>query len=200
MIMVASYCRVSTDKDDQVNSFAKAVAQQARDYIKFNESPCKETTSDIEFSLKELEQKKKEVLDAFFSKLISKEDVRLMNEQYDAEILKQKEKLETLREMDSLEYNLTDLADDILTHINMIAQSTPDDELFLKSFLNKVVVYEERRVELKLNLMPPSWSYVLVKLEELKRLKMEEKKGVVSTPMYPPISTEILNIRQAKKH
>lgn len=123
-----------------------------------------------------------------------------MNEQYDAEILKQKEKLETLREMDSLEYNLTDLADDILTHINMIAQSTPDDELFLKSFLDKVVVYEERRVELKLNLMPPSWSYVLVKLEELKRLKMEEKKGVVSTPMYPPISTEILNIRQAKKH
>lgn len=156
---------------------AKAVAQQARDYIKFNESPCKETTSDIEFSLKELEQKKKEVLDAFFSKLISKEDVRLMNEQYDAEILKQKEKLETLREMDSLEYNLTDLADDILTHINMIAQSTPDDELFLKSFLDKVVVYEERRVELKLNLMPPSWSYVLVKLEELKRLKMEEKEG-----------------------
>lgn len=139
----------------------------------------------MEASIKELEDKKREVLDAFFSRVISKEDVRFMNANYDEQIHAQTEKLAALRNLNSLEYDIRDLSDDILAHMQMIAKGNPDNELFCKNLLDKLVVYPDRRIEVKLNLMPPSWAYVLARLEELKKLKTAENERCHN---YPSVS------------
>lgn len=41
----------------------------------------------------------------------------------------------------------------------------------------KIIVHPNKKVEIRLNLLPPSWAYVLTRLEELKRLKKGAKEG-----------------------
>ena len=157
--------------------FAKKVIEQAKSYIASSEVTFTETQDEVELAIKNLEDKKREVLDAFFSKVISKDDFRLMNSKYDEEIKALQEKLEALRSLNSLEYDIRDLADDIEAHLQMIAKQSPDDELFCRNLLDKIVVHPNKRIELKLNLLPPSWAYVLARLEELKLLKEKEERG-----------------------
>ena len=136
-----------------------------------------ETQEEVEQEIKKLEEKKREVLDAFFSKDISKDDFRLMNASYDEKIKSLQEKLEALRSLNTLEYDIRDLEDDIEAHLKMIAKQDPDDELFCKNLLDKIVVHPDKKIEMKLNLLPPSWAYVLARLEELKLLKEKHSGG-----------------------
>lgn len=167
--------------------FAKRVIEHARDYITNSEVTFTDTQEEVEDEIRQLEEKKREVLDAFFSKVISKDDVRFMNATYDEQIKALKEKLEALRSLNSLEYDIKDLADDIEAHLLMIAKANPDDELFCKNLLDKIVVYPNRRVEIRLNLLPPSWAYVLARLEELRRLKEAEKEGCHNNSTVSPL-------------
>lgn len=194
MIMLASYCRVSTDKDDQANSFES----QRRYFREYSEVTFTETQDEVEEAIRKLEGKKREVLDAFFSKVISKDDVRFMNAAYDEQIKALKEKLEALRNLNSLEYDIRDLADDIEAHLQMIAKANPDDELFCRNLLDKMVVHPNRRVEIKLNLLPPSWAYVLARLEELRRLKAAENEGCHNNSSVSPLSDPFPIIFQPK--
>lgn len=59
----------------------------------------------------------------------------------------------------------------------MIAKQDPDDELFCRNLLDKIVVHPDKKIEMKLNLLPPSWAYVLARLEELKLLKQKNSEG-----------------------
>ena len=127
------------------------------------------------------------MLDAFFSKVISKDDVRIMNARYDEQIRALREKLEALRNLNSLEYDIRDLADDIEAHIQMIANSRPEDELFCRNLLDKMVVHPNRKVEIRLNLLPPSWAYVLARLEELRRLKAGKEGGCRNDSSVSPL-------------
>lgn len=106
---------------------------------------------------------------------------------YDEQIKALKEKLEALRNLNSLEYDIRDLADDIEAHLQMIAKANPDDELFCRNLLDKMVVHPNRRVEIKLNLLPPSWAYVLARLEELRRLKAAENEGCHNDSSVSPL-------------
>ena len=157
--------------------FAKRVIEQAKSYMESSEVTFTETQEEVEQEIKKLEEKKREVLDAFFSKDISKDDFRLMNATYDEKIKALQEKLEALRSLNTLEYDIRDLEDDIEAHLKMIAKQDPDDELFCRNLLDKIVVHPDKKIEMKLNLLPPSWAYVLARLEELKLLKQKSSEG-----------------------
>ena len=53
------------------------------------------------------------------------------------------------------------------------------DQLQMGHLLEPIAAYwyAHKRIELKLNLLPPSWAYVLARLEELKLLKEKEERG-----------------------
>ena len=157
--------------------FAKRVIEQAKSYMESSEVTFTETQEEVEQEIKKLEEKKREVLDAFFSKDISKDDFRLMNATYDEKIKALQEKLEALRSLNTLEYDIRDLEDDIEAHLKMIAKQDPDDELFCRNLLDKIIVHPDKKIEMKLNLLPPSWAYVLARLEELKLLKQKSSEG-----------------------
>lgn len=59
----------------------------------------------------------------------------------------------------------------------MIAKQDPDDELFCRNLLDKIVVHPDKKIEMKHNLLPPSWAYVLARLEELKLLNEKDSEG-----------------------
>ena len=179
--------------------FAKRVIEHAKNYIVNSEVTFTETQDEVEEAIRKLEGKKREVLDAFFSKVISKDDVRFMNAAYDEQIKALKEKLEALRNLNSLEYDIRDLADDIEAHLQMIAKANPDDELFCRNLLDKMVVHPNRRVEIKLNLLPPSWAYVLARLEELRRLKAAENEGCHNNSSVSPLFDTVSHNLPAEK-
>ena len=178
---------------------AKRVIEHAKSYLANSEVTFTETQEEVEDAINQLEDKKREVLDAFFSKVISKDDVRIMNARYDEQIRALREKLEALRNLNSLEYDIRDLADDIETHIQMIANSRPEDELFCRNLLDKVVVHPNRKVEIRLNLLPPSWAYVLARLEELRRLKAGEEGGCRNDSSVSPLFDTVSQFLPAEK-
>lgn len=126
--------------------FAKRVIEQAKSYMDSSEVTFTETQEEVETEIKKLEEKKREVLDAFFSKDISKDDFRLMNASYDKKIKSLQEKLEALRSLNTLEYDIRDLEDDIEAHLKMIAKQDPDDELFCRNLLDKIVVHPDKKL------------------------------------------------------
>ena len=179
--------------------FTKRVIEHAKNYIANSEVTFTEPQDEVEEAIRKLEGKKREVLDAFFSKVISKDDVRFMNAAYDEQIKSLKEKLEALRNLNSLEYDIRDLADDIEAHLQMIAKANPDDDLFCRNPLDKMVVHPNRRVEIKLNLLPPSWAYVLARLEELRRLKAAENEGCHNNSSVSPLFDTVSHNLPAEK-
>ena len=50
-----------------------------------------------------------------------------------------------------------------------------------------MVVHPNRKVEIRLNLLPPSWAYVLARLEELRRLKAGEEGGCRNDSSVSPL-------------
>lgn len=63
----------------------------------------------------------------------------------------------------------------------------------------KMVVHPNRRVEIKLNLLPPSWAYVLALLEELRRLKAAENEGCHNNSSVSPLFDTVSHNLPAEK-
>ena len=78
---------------------------------------CEEGSTDrveaLEYEISQLKQKKADVLDAFFSKQITKEEMHLVNQRYDGELEDLQRRLEGVRERESITYEEDQLEKDV---------------------------------------------------------------------------------------
>ncbi len=123
MIFAASYCRGSTDKDDQANSF-ESQQQYFKEYI--DRQP----------------------------------DWELYRVYGDEGI--------TAREREQLSYETATLKTDVKSHIGDLL-GREADETFQKSILDTMIVYPDRRLEVRLNLLPTKWRFVLDSIADIRR-------------------------------
>lgn len=118
------------------------------------------TVGRLECEICHLEQKKVDMLDAFFSHRISETDMKLINERYNRELAALQTNLETLR-------NCKHVGDptlaDVQQRIAAIANGESEGEAFYKNLLNYMVVYRDKRVEVHLNFLPQRWIFTLCK-------------------------------------
>ena len=112
----------------------------------------------------QLTRKKEAVLDAFFSQTVTKEEMRLMNERYDQELATLEQRMQAVREKQKLCYDASSLADDVRQKVKAIVCGETDSEVFYKNILDHMTVYRGGRVELRLNLLPQKWVFVLERL------------------------------------
>lgn len=159
-----SVSTVQMDKNWLINN----VTSIAIDSIK----TCAQTEADsaekLQYETEQLTRKKQKVLDAFFSMSITKEEMRMMNERYDKQIADLNERLKTVKEKDSLHYETDSLKEDVSKQITNLASGLTQSEIFYRNVLDQMVVYPDQRVEVKLNLLPQKWVFVLQKLSDLK--------------------------------
>ena len=143
------------------------VSTCAREEIQRSEIISGDSAEKLEYEIRQLTQKKESILDAFFSKDITKEEMRLMNERYDRQMAELQTSLRAAREREQLTYETATLKGDVKMHIgDLVGREV--DESFCKSILDTITVYPERRVELRLNLLPQKWRFVLDSIADIR--------------------------------
>ncbi len=131
---------------------------------------CEEGSIDrvdvLEYEISQLKQKKADVLDAFFSKQITKEEMQLINRRYDRELEALQKRLETAAAKECVAYETDQLRKDISQKVTEIVNGKTDSEVLYKNVLNRMVVHKDRTVEVFLNLLPQKWIFLLEDLRE----------------------------------
>lgn len=122
----------------------------------------------LEYEIQQITKKKESTLDAFFSKDITKEEMRLMNERYDRQLAQLQTGLQAAREREHLSYETGTLKADVKAHMGALTGKDVD-EPFCKSVLDTIIVHPDRHLEVRLNLLPQKWRFVLDSIADIHR-------------------------------
>lgn len=114
----------------------------------------------LEVEIRQITQKKAAVLDSFFAKEITREEMRLMNQRYDSQLSGLKERLKAVRAKEKI-CDTTQLRNDVKQQVTNIVSGKTESEVFYKNLLEKMVVCRDSRVEVTLNLLPQKWVFVI---------------------------------------
>ena len=91
-----------------------------------------------------------------------------MNERYDQQLAELQSALRAARELEQLSYETTALKADVKAYMGELV-GREKDESFYRSTLDTLIVYPERRIELRLNLLPTKWRFVLDSIADIRR-------------------------------
>lgn len=147
--------------------------------IKHSGRVSSDSAEKLEYEIEQLRAKKECILDAFFSKDITKDEMRWMNERYDNQLVDLQARMQVVREEEHLNYETSSFQDDVTAHIEGL-MNREVDELFQKEILDSIIVYPNRRLEIRLNLLPAKWRFVLESITSLHR-----KRGCHYDPSVP---------------
>ena len=145
------------------------VTALAAEAIRAGENISADTEEKLQYEIDKITKKKEDVLDAFFSGTVTKEEMRMMNEKYDGQLADLQNRLQTVRQKAALHYDLDALKSDVKREVTAIVHGDTQSEVFYKNILDHLTVCHDNRVELRLNLLPQKWVFVLDKLQDLKR-------------------------------
>lgn len=117
--------------------------------------------------LEQTEEKKKNVLDAFFAGSISKEDMKMMNKEYNkkiAELTQTMNRCETTESAKVLVCGMADLEKEVSQKVKeMVYAKTPDKrkmhDIFYSNLLEQITAYPNKGMEVSLRLLPTKWEY-----------------------------------------
>lgn len=131
---------------------------------------CEEADFDssekLQYEIKQVTEKKKNALDAFFSKYITMDDMQMMNERYEKQLKELHERLKIIKEREATCCEIGSLKETIQKQVTDMVSGLTESEIFYKNVLDQMIVYPDRRVEVKLNLLPIKWSYTVVKASQ----------------------------------
>ena len=154
------------------------VTDIAMEAIREGETAGTDSAERLEYEISQIMKKKEAVLDAFFSRSITKDEMRMMNERYDKELAGLNSRMDAVKARQRIEYETSTLQDDIRKQVASIISGNQGSEVFLKNVLDHMVVFQDKRIEVRLNLLPHKWIFVLEQLKNLKKQdppKSEEK-------------------------
>lgn len=92
----------------------------------------------------------------------------MMNERYDKQMGELQERLQAVKAKEQIHYETGSLKNDVRKQVTDMVTGLTESEIFYKNVLDQMVVYPDQRVEVKLNLLPQKWIFVLEKLFDLK--------------------------------
>lgn len=140
----------------------------------------------LEYQIEQLTNKKADVLDAFFSRQITKDEMKLVNERYDRELDALRVKLDAAHAKEGIAYELEALRKDVEGQITAIVKGETDSEPFYKNLLDHMVVQKDKRVEVYLSRLPQKWMFIL---ENLRRAPVCQNDPSVPISVSSPLSS-----------
>lgn len=165
----------------------------AMDAINNCENDDGDSEEKLRYEMEQIMEKKQNVLDAFFSKNITKEDMRMMNERYDKQMGDLQERLQAVKTREQIHYETGSLKSDVRKQVTDMVSGLTESEIFYKNVLDQMVVYPDQRVEVKLNLLPQKWIFVLQKFSDLKK---DTDQGVCNNN--PSLPTSVSTAMQTR--
>lgn len=143
-----------------------SVTAIALEAIRAGEQSGGERRESLELQLEQLNRKREAALDAFFSRDITREEMRRMTGRYDREAAELRERLARTGARSESSCEKAALRDDIRRRVAGLVNGEGDNEIFCKTILDHMVVYRDQRVEVRLNLLPQTWCFVLERLKQ----------------------------------
>jgi len=159
-ILRQSLAALRMDREEIIRN----VTSLALEAIQIGEEGSADRAEELEYEISRLNKKKADVLDAFFSGQITKEEMRLVNQRYDRELEVLQRRLEAARARGSVTYETEKLREDVSRQVAAIVNGKADSEALYKNVLDRMVVYKDKKVEVYLNLLPQKWTFVLENL------------------------------------
>lgn len=164
----------------QAAQLTNALTLQVEADLKDNEQGSAESSEKLEYRIAQVNKQKETVLEAFFRHEVTKDEMRWMNDKYDQELEELKTKLQAAREYSGLVYDTTMLRKDIQQYMKQICQTTEWDEPFLKNILGQMTIFHDYRIELRMNLIPQKWRFILDSLYDI-RSRLQAENVVIPT-------------------
>lgn len=140
------------------------VAALAMDAIQRSAHEDRRNAERLDSEIRRIKKKKAAVLDAYFSQTISKDEMQMMNAQYEKQLTELSQKRANRKEQAQADIQAEQLRDRIEEATADLISGKTESEVFLKSVLEKIVVYKNHQVELQLNLLPQRWEFLMQKV------------------------------------
>ena len=147
----------------------RRITEITMDAIQRGETGTSENADRLEFEIGQLVKKKEDVLEAFFSKSITKEEMRMINQRYDSRLDSLRSQIDAMKAQARISYETATLQEDVRKFVSFFLNSDYDNEVFLKNALDHMVIFKERRIVVRLNLLPQKWHFVLESLQDIRR-------------------------------
>jgi len=143
---------------------AANITKIVTEVIRDSENGEQVNLSKLEKRIAAVTDKKKNVLDSFFAKHITKDEMRMMNKKYDVEIAELTVKISAAQKRQELCHEPKDIEKDIRAQVDNIINGRTDCELFYGNLLSQITVYSDDTVNVALSLLPTRWMYVIERL------------------------------------
>lgn len=154
------------------DTIVRDITRMVLEAIQSSQNSSKLSVQRLKKELEQIESKKKDLLDAFFAKSISKDDMKLMNAEYDRHIAELKEKIAAAEKQESPPCGAGVLERDIRAKVTGIVSGETASSNFYGSLLDHITAYPDRHMEVHLKLLPTKWTYVLESLAASKGNKL----------------------------
>lgn len=116
----------------------------------------------IPAKIAQVSEKKQRLLELYLSKDISKKDFQEMNTKCEEETAALLKEVETNSQQSALRENKDALLSQVSSTLEGIALQGEWDDTFYRHILDKMVVYEENRLDIRLSLFPAKWRFAAV--------------------------------------
>ena len=110
--------------------------------------------------LERVKQKKEAMMDAYFSREISKEDMRSFTEKYDLQLSDLRKQLEEAQNRKNSYQDCATLRTKIQSEVSAILNGETESEAFYKMLLQSLIVFKDRHMELRLNWLPQVFHFI----------------------------------------
>ena len=119
-------------------------------------------SENLQDKIKQISEKIQRLLELYLNKHISKQDFQTMKEKCDQEMDIFGKAMENCKKQATLRENDEKLLSDISSALKSLACGGQWDDTYYRHVLDKITVYDEKRIDIHLILLPAKWRFSAV--------------------------------------
>ena len=130
------------------------VTELALDAVLTGQTSARDDPDRLRQDLNRVKRKKEAVMDAYFSREISREDMIAFTEMYNKQLSDLQNRLEEAKKRKNTNQDSTSLRAQIHSEVSAILKGEIESEVLYKTLLQSLTVFKDRHLELRLNWLP----------------------------------------------
>ena len=141
-------------------AIVRNVTALALDAIALGPQGAGESPELLHSEIRRVQQKKEAVMDSYFSREISREDMVSMNRKYDDQMEILSRQLSDAEQRQQEKRDAASLRDIIESEVRAVLSMETESDVFCKFMVESLTVFKDRHMELKLNGLPQVFQFV----------------------------------------
>ena len=152
--------RPTENRASDTREITRNVTSLALEAIRSAEGAAEDKTEQLKFELERIQQKKAVAFDSYFSGDIAKEDMLALKSKYDGQSESLKKRIKKAEEQRLLGNRTEALRREIQADVDSLLRFHRESEALCKTLLDRLTVFPDRHLELRLNDLPQVFRFV----------------------------------------